>query len=259
MRSSALLPHRALTLFLALALALVSAPAHAQNAPNSAAPDGQGTTISSGETAGSNAGGPKSTGAAEDSEASETNAYRHSSAVRYVARVLHMPLEATAKTFEYLNFAILAVSILYFLFKLVPKIFRSRRDALAKQLVDARSATQQANERLGGVEARLARLDDEIASIRKQVEQDAVQDEIRIKAALEDDKKRIAEAAGQEVEAAGAAAQRELRRFAAEIAVEHATRNLSLTAEIDRRLVSDFAREIVGDASGVDAFRGGRN
>lgn len=189
---------------------------------------------------------------AEESE-DETVAFRHSPVVQSIARILHLPVETTAEICEYLNFAIVAFSLLYVLFKFLPTFFRNRKGAIQKQLVDARSATEVARERLDGVEQRLARLDQDIDAIRKQVEQDAAQDEVRIKAALEEERVRIVESAGHEIEAAGAAAQRELKRFAAELAVERATDRLSLTPETDRKLVHHFAQGL------GEGKQGGRN
>jgi F-type H+-transporting ATPase subunit b len=186
---------------------------------------------------------------AEDSE-SETAAFRHSPVVQKLASILHLPIETAAKLFEFINFGILAFSILYFVVKFLPGVFRNRKAALQKQLVDARSATDVANDRLNGVEQRLARLDQDIDAIRKQVEQDASQDEARIKAALEEERLRIVESAGHEIEAAGAAAQRELKRFAAELAIERATGQLSLTPETDRKLVQNFARGLGNNNQG---------
>jgi len=186
-------------------------------------------------------------------EESETEAFRHSPMVQKFAGILHLPIETAARLFEFLNFGILAVSILYFLFKLIPKAFRNRREAIEKQLVDARSATEVANERLKGVEQKLSRLDQEIDEIRKKVEQDAVQDEARIKAALEEERLRIIDSSGHEIEVAVSAAQRELKRFAAELAVQRATDQLSLNEETDRKLVQNFSRGLGND------HLGGRN
>ncbi|HVJ07139.1 MAG TPA: ATP synthase F0 subunit B [Acidisarcina sp.] len=180
---------------------------------------------------------------ASDSE-SETEAFRHSPVVQKLANAFHLPIETAARLFEFLNFGILAFSVLYVIFKYVPKAFRNRNAAIQKQLVDARSATEVASERLKGVEARLSRLDEEIAAIRKEVEQESLKDEARIKATVEEERKRIVEAAGHEIDAAASAAQRELKRFAAELAVQRATSELSLTPETDRMLVQNFARSL---------------
>jgi F-type H+-transporting ATPase subunit b len=185
----------------------------------------------------------------EESESQEEQ-FLHSPVVQKLAGILHLPVETTANICRFINFALLALSILYFVFKLVPKYFRSRKDAIQKQLVDARSATEVANERLKGVEERLSRLDQDIDAIRKQVEQDASQDETRIKASLEEERVRIVDSAGHEIEAAAAAAQRELKRFAAELAINRAAGQLQLTPETDRKLVKNFASSLGNSKDG---------
>ncbi len=175
-------------------------------------------------------------------EESESEAFRHSASVQAVARMVHLPVETTANIMMFINFGILAAVFLYFVFKFLPNAYRNRKTTIQKALVDARSATQVASERLNAVEQRLSRLDTEIDSIRKQVEQDARADEARIKASLEEERVRIVDSAGHEIEALGTAAQRDLKRFAAELALDRATSQLSLDQETDRKLVSGFAR-----------------
>lgn len=183
-------------------------------------------------------------------EESETDAFRHSASVRAIAGMVHLPVDTTATIIQFINFAILAAAILYFLFKALPAAYRNRKSSIKKALVDARSATQIATERLNTVEQRLAKLDQEIDSIRKQVEQDALADEARIKASLEEERVRIVDSAGHEIEAAGAAAQRDLKRFAAELALDRATSQLSLDQDTDRKLVSGFARGLGNSKDG---------
>jgi F-type H+-transporting ATPase subunit b len=178
----------------------------------------------------------------EESGESETEAFRHSPSVKAIAGIVHLPVDTTADIMMFINFGILAAVILYFLFKVLPTAYRNRKTSIQKALVDARSATQVASERLNTVEQRLSKLDEEIDSIRKQVEQDALNDQARIKAALEEERVRIVDSAGHEIEAAGAAAQRDLKRFAAELALDRATSQLSLDQDTDRKLVSGFAR-----------------
>jgi F-type H+-transporting ATPase subunit b len=213
--------------------------ARAQAAPESQ-PAATATSSSSPETQASPEANKQAEG--KQSDDSETEAFRHSASVQALARILHLPVETTARIMEFLNFGILAAAILYFVFKLLPRAYRNRKTTIQKALVDARSATQVASERLNAVEQRLSKLDQEIDYIRKQVEQDALADEARIKAALEEERVRIVDSAGHEIEAAGAAAQRDLKRFAAELALDRATSQLSLDPETDRKLVSGFAR-----------------
>ena len=128
--------------------------------------------------------------------------------------------------------------------KALPKTFRARNTAIQKHLVDARTATEEANARLGNVEARLASLDEQIAAMRTQAEKDSALDEQRIKAAAEEEKQKILAAAEQEIAAATLQAHRQLQKYAAELAIEQASRKLVMSAETDRLLIQNFAARL---------------
>ena len=189
----------------------------------------------------------------EDQE-SGNDVYRHSASVKWLGRWLHLGKEASARLFEYLNFAILAGAILFALLKYLPKTFRSNRETIQHRLTDARTATEQSHQRLAAIEQRLSRLDEEIAAISKQAEKDSLEDEARIKASIEAERRRIVEAAGQEIAAAASSAKRDLRRFAAELAVDRAAKRIALTDEDDRGLVREFAESLGRQTRG-----GGKN
>ncbi|HEY6377112.1 MAG TPA: ATPase, partial [Edaphobacter sp.] len=123
----------------------------------------------------------------------------------------------------------------------------NRNTAIQKHLVEARTATEEANVRLTSVEARLSKLDEQIAALRAQSEKDAANDEQRIKASVEEEKQRILAAAEQEIAAASTNAQRQLQQYAANLAIEQAARKLVVSAETDRLLVQDFARRLTGN------------
>jgi len=181
----------------------------------------------------------------EETGESENDQMRHSATVQALGRILHLKPEQAAKTFEFINFAILAIAIIWALAKALPKTFANRTSGIEKNLVEARTATESANIRLAQVEERLSRLDTEIAAIRSQSEADAAHDEQRIKAAAEEDKQKVIAAAEQEIAAATAQAQREIRRFAAEMVIEQATQRLQITADLDRQLIEEFAGKLV--------------
>ena len=172
---------------------------------------------------------------------SETEQFRHAVPVQKIAHLTHMSTETTAKIFEDLNSAILIGAILWFLLRMVPKILRKRSETLQKQLLDARLATTQANERLSAVEERLSKLGIEIEAIREQTERESASDERHIHEALEAERQRIVASAEQEIEAAGAAARRDLKKFAAELAVERALGRIHLSSEDDHALIRTFA------------------
>jgi F-type H+-transporting ATPase subunit b len=174
----------------------------------------------------------------------QTEAFRHAAPVQKIAQMTHMSVETTARIFEDLNSAILIGLILWLVLRVVPKTLRSRSANLEKQLMEARIATSQANERLSAVEERLSKLGIEIDAIREQSERESVQDEKRIQESLEIERQRIVASAGQEIDAAGAAARRELKKFAAELAVDQARRGIHLSVDQDRAMIHDFAKDL---------------
>jgi F-type H+-transporting ATPase subunit b len=192
--------------------------------------------------------------AAADEEEPSDDVYRHSASVRTVGRWLHLDQETAARLFEYLNFAVLAGAVLFALLKILPKTFRENKVNIQHRLLDARTATQQANERLSAIEQRLARLDEEILAISKQAEKDSVEDEARIKRSIEAERRRIVDATTKDISAAASAAQRELKRFAAGLAVDRAGQKMSLTEDDDRALLQEFTQGLSQQAHG-----GGKN
>ena len=176
--------------------------------------------------------------------------YRHSASVKKIGSWLHLEKETAAELFEYFNFAILAGAVLYGLGKYLPKTFRANRENIQHRLLDARTATQQADERLAAIERRLSHLDEEIAAIGKQAEADSVEDEARIKATIEEERRRIVDAVSKDIAAASSAAQRELKRFAAVLAVDRATQKLVLSEDDDRALLEEFAETLAQHSRG---------
>jgi F-type H+-transporting ATPase subunit b len=193
---------------------------------------------------------PQQESGPESGKDSGNDVYRHSPSVQFLARWLHMDKESAALLFEYLNFAILAGAILFALAKYLPKTFRENRKNIQQRLLDARTATEQAHERLAAIEQRLGRLDEEIAAISKQAEKDSVQDEARIKATIEEERRRIVDATSKDIAAAASAAQRDLKRFAAGLAVDRAAQKLVLTENDDRGLLQEFAQSLAQHTQG---------
>ena len=163
---------------------------------------------------------------------------------------LGLNTEQAATAFEVFNFLVLAVGVGFVLLKTLPKTFRARSSAIQKQLVDARTATEEASARLNSVEARLSKLDDQIAEMRSHAEADAAKEERRVRASVEEETSKILAAAESEIQSATAAARRDIQQFAAGLAIEQAARKLVVTAETDRLLVENFARHLTGESGG---------
>ena len=183
-------------------------------------------------------------GVRAEREEDETEAYRHSATVRFLARKVGLTPDQAATAFEWLNFAILAIAVLWFLAKALPKTFQARSSGIQRQLLDARAATEQAGARLNSVEDRLGKLDSQIAAMRDQFERESVAEDARLRAAVETEKGKILSAAEQEIQAATGEARRQLQQYAAELAIEQAAKKLVISAETDRLLVQNFARRL---------------
>lgn len=187
----------------------------------------------------------------------ENDEYRHSATVTKLGSMLGMNAEQAATAFTLFNFLVLLVAVGFGLLKMLPKTFRARTSAIQKQLVDARTATEEATARLNSVEARLSKLDDQIAGMRTQAKADSVRDEQRIKQSVEDEKAKILAAAEAEIQTATQMARREIQQYAADLAIEQAARKLIVTAETDRLIVESFAHRL--GAGFTDKDKGDQN
>ena len=160
--------------------------------------------------------------------------------VKWTAKTFGLTAETAAHLFEFINFGVIVLLVGIPVVRVLPKIFRKRSQTLGANLKTAREATADANARLSAVEAKLAGLDNEIKAFRAQVEQESLEDEARIKASLAEESARIVQAAAH--------AQRTLRHFAADLAIEQAAKQLVLTPENDRALIAEFVGQVSSDA-----------
>lgn len=188
----------------------------------------------------------------QKSEGSSEEAFLKSSMVKTFARLFHMNLETAGWVFEGINSAILFLAIFIPLMRVMPKMLRKRSETLQADLIAARKMTDEAGARLKAVEEKLSRMDDEVAAMRLQMEEESKQDEVRIKAAMVDETARVVAAAEQEIVSAAVQARRGLQQFAADLAIEQATKQLSLTPETDKALIAEFV-------SSAGREQGGKN
>ncbi len=174
----------------------------------------------------------------------ETDAYRKSAAVTKMGAMLGMSADTAANVFTIFNLVILFGALGYGLAKALPKAFKARSTAIQKNLVEARTATEEASARLNSVESRLAKLDEQIAAMRTHAEADAKREERRIKDSIDEEKLKIVAAAEAEIQAATTQARRSIQSYAAELAVEQAARKLVISADTDKMLVQGFAARL---------------
>ena len=218
---------------------LVGSPVFAQIEGTTSAPASQSTA---------SGGRAEPVAALNDPQPTEKDAAadlkKPSPVVSKLGGMLGLSPEAARDAFNWLNFAVLAGAILFALAKALPKTFRARTEGIQKHIVDARIATEAANARLGAVEARLSRLDDEIAAIRTESEHEAAEEEARTRQHIAEETDRILKSAEQEIAAASAQAQRNLRAYAAGVAVDRAASRLQISDADDRALIQNFAAKL---------------
>lgn len=198
-----------------------------------------------------------STAETPKSEEDQENAFLNAPIVHKMAHALNLSEPAARTLFLVVNFLIIFFGIAIPLARMMPKIFRKRAQNLRHDLDLARKATEEARQRMSAVEAKLAGLDQEIAQFRTQIEQESLQDEKRIKAALQEESQRVLAAAEQEITAAAAHARRSLRSFAADLAIEQASRQIVLTPETDRALIHEFIGQVAAENGAGEAARAG--
>lgn len=178
--------------------------------------------------------------AAEDDQAQ----FKRSAAVQMVAKLTGLSLDNAYWLCVVFNFAIVAGAVGYFSKKNLPGMFRNRTASIQKAMQEARQASEDANRRLAEIETRLSRLDTEIAEMRAGAEKEAVAEEARIKAAAEEDGRKIVESAEQEIAAAAKLARRALTNYAANLAVSLASKQIKVDPATDQALVRSFAQEL---------------
>ena len=178
--------------------------------------------------------------------------FKHSPAVKWISKLTGLSLEESYLLLMGTNFLIVAAVIVWISKKNLPAFFRNRTAMIQKAMEEARQASAEANQRLAEIESRLSRLDAEIAEMRAAAEKEAAAEEERIKAAAEEDARKIVESVGQEVAAAVRTARRELTAYAADLAVALAKKSIHIDPATDQTLVHHFAQQLSNGGEGKD-------
>jgi len=145
------------------------------------------------------------------------------------------------------NFAGIVLFCWVLLKSKLPQAFRERTATIKKGIRDAQAASEDANRRLSDIESRLSKLDAEVADIRRAAEHDAAAEEERIRQAAEHDKQRIIEGAEAEIDAIARNARRELKGYAASLAVDLAASRIRVDEPTDHVLVREFVDHLGKD------------
>lgn len=246
---------RILALFslLALALGLCFAQEHeaqpsqqpqasqpAQQSPENPGAAEVGKDLSTAATAGVEDG-------KKEEEEEENIGLKQSPMVKNFGAKLGLGPAASYWVFWSLNFAIVLALVIWVVKSKLVVAFRERTVLIRKSMDEASKASEAAMERLKAIETRLSRLDNEVAQLRSQAEAEFAGEEARIRQAANDDAKRVVEFAETEIAAAAKTARRDLKAFAAELAVALAEKNIKIDPQTDQHLVSTFVNDLGKD------------
>ena len=180
---------------------------------------------------------------------SDEEQFKHSASVQFLARITGMDLEHAYWLAVLLNFGVIAVGIGWLSKKHLPGAFRNRTASIQKAMEEARKASEEANRRLAEIESRLSKLDVEIGGMQATAEKEGAAEEARIKAATEEEARKVVESAEQEIAAAAKTARRELTAYAADLAVALAKKQIHVDAATDQSLVRNFAEQLSAEGS----------
>jgi F-type H+-transporting ATPase subunit b len=148
-----------------------------------------------------------------------------------------------------LNFAVVFFALWIPLRKKMPVLFRKRTDAIQQHIEEARKTSEEARRRLAEVEGRLSRLDVEITEMRREADENARAEGQRLAQETEEERRRIVASAEQEIALAAAAARRELKSYAAGLAVDMAEKKIKVGKDTDQALVREFTAQLGKDGN----------
>jgi F0F1-type ATP synthase membrane subunit b/b' len=156
------------------------------------------------------------------------------------------------EAWKFINLAVFVAVLVYILTRKanLGDAFRARRESIKKQLERAQQERDAALAKLKEVEERFARLDTEVAAIEEQTKRDIAEERARIAQSTENEIGKLTEQAQREIERAGKAAKKDLRRYTAEQSVRLAEELIrrEIKPEDDARLIARNIDELGGAA-----------
>jgi F-type H+-transporting ATPase subunit b len=151
---------------------------------------------------------------------------------------------------KWANFAILLPGLGYLISKylLPPSFFPSRTASIQKGISEAQLTKREAEKRVAEMEGRLNRLGAEIERFRTEAHAEMEQESARIREETRKQIEKLQQQAEQEIEAAGKTARRELKTYAAELALQLAEQRIRarLDTATETALVEGFIRDLKG-------------
>ena len=154
--------------------------------------------------------------------------------------------ERANELFKWINFAIVAVVLIWIFARVLPPKFRQNADNISSAIAKATVTKAEADRQMSDAEARLARLPQEVAQLRTAAQQEGAAEAERLRGVTRSDVEKAALAAKAEIQAAERAARLQLKAIVAKRAVDGAEALLAseLTAKAQESLVSSFVADL---------------
>jgi|SRR3984957_276267 F-type H+-transporting ATPase subunit b len=178
------------------------------------------------------------------SDAETNEQFDNSPSLKWMAETLRINTAVAYRLSVAFNFVALVTLIAIPLRSRLPVIFRKRTELIRQGLEGAQRASAEATQRLSVIESRLAKIGCEIASVQSIADQQWQAEKERIRAAAEEDKCRIVKVTEHEIAAAVDQARRELKAYAADLAVTLAAKRIQVDVSTDEELVRSFIDQL---------------
>jgi F-type H+-transporting ATPase subunit b len=147
---------------------------------------------------------------------------------------------------KWANFAILAIGLGYLISKNAPAYFAQRSTEIRQGIAEATQTKQDAEARAAAIDRRLAALESEIAKLRSEAHEEISAEGGRISRETMHRLQRIQAQSAQEVTMMSRAAQDDLRKYAAQLALDLAQQRIRshMTKDAEDGLVDAFLQDL---------------
>ena len=192
-----------------------------------------------------NSGRNESAGVGQAVDGGQTNELvRNAPSLKWMANELGIGTMAAYRLCMTFNFAMLVTLIVIPLKSRLPSIFRDRTEFIRQSLENAERTSTEAKKRLLAIESRFAKIRFEIMAIQLEADQEWNAEEDRVRTAISEENRRIAEMVDRDIRVAVVRARRELKVHAAHLAVTLAAASIQVDILTDQGLVSNFIDQL---------------
>jgi F-type H+-transporting ATPase subunit b len=163
--------------------------------------------------------------------------------------------EGNLELWKWANFLILAGVLGWLIWKNAPPFFRSRTEEIQRGIAAAAKLKREAEERAAKVEARMASLQSEIEHVRADSKAVMTRESDRLRKETEQHIARIQSRGEEEIGAISKHAEKDLRAFAAQLAIQLAEERIRsrMSDRTQNALVDGFVKQLDRRAASPEA------